>query len=415
MRILHVVASIAARTGGPAVSVVGLSKALQDRGETVAIFATDFVTSASATSPRGGVTLSDMPVGAAGLDIFTFRVRPPYRFAFCPGLAVALRNHVHEYDVIHIHSLNLFPQLVAWRAAVRSSVPFVVSPRGALDPWVLRQRRLRKTIVNRLWQRRMLNAATALHLTTSEERSLIEPMNIRTNTVVIPNGLDLAKYREPASGAAFRKQFLDGFTGPLVLNHGRIDRKKGLDVLIAAVARAKETIPTLRLALVGPDETGLCSTLTRQAEGLGIANSVIFTGPLFGEQMRQALAATDVWALPSHGENFGVAVVEAMAACLPVVTSPHVNLAPNAHMHGALRVVANEPTLLASELVDLLTNQSTSKQLAMAGCDYAQRFEWASLAVEYQTMYRTAIDAGQTRHTKNVLSRDRKFERSTAE
>ena len=109
---------------------------------------------------------------------------------------------------------------------------------------------------------------------------------------------------------------------------GRISHKKGIDILIRALPAIAERVPDVRLVIVGPDDEGLSRQLAALADAKGIEDLVVFTGMLREDGRLAALAAASVWALPSKTENFGNSVIEAMAAGLPVVVSPAVNLAP---------------------------------------------------------------------------------------
>lgn len=172
MRVLHVVPSLASRTGGPAVDVVESSLALRRCGVETSIFATDMAEPPSAKHHRR-VSPSDLPVGAEDLDVRLFPARWPYRLAFSAGLYSALGREASRYDVVHIHTLYLFPQFAAYRQAVRHGIPYVVAPLGSLDPYLRRRGRLRKAVVHVLWQRHMLSRASALHFRSEEEARLV--------------------------------------------------------------------------------------------------------------------------------------------------------------------------------------------------------------------------------------------------
>jgi glycosyltransferase involved in cell wall biosynthesis len=386
MRVLQVVFSLASRTGGPAFDVVESSLALRRCGVETTVFATDMAEPPSAKHHRR-VSPSDLPAGAEELDLRLFPARWPYRIAFSPALYRALAREVPRYDVVHIHTLFSFPQFAAYRQAIRHGIPYIVAPCGALDPYLRRHGWLRKAIVHVLWQRDMLNRASALHLRSEEEVSLVADVAPAVPRVVISNGIRCAEYSELPSGSEFRRRYLGGDDGPLVMNIGRLSYKKGLDILIRAFAILSKDVPGCWLAIVGPDDEGLTPRLQALAEREGIASRVVFTGMLRGEDKLAALATADVWALSSHSENFGIAVAEALAAGLPVVISPAVNIAPDIAEAGAGVVCELTAQAFAAEITALLRNDSRRAELSTKAREYVKRWDWDVVGPQLAEMY----------------------------
>ena len=386
MRVLHVIPSLASRTGGPAASVVESSLALQRCGVDVTIFATDMAEAASAAA-HGRATMADLPAGARDLDVRPFAARSPYRLAFSPEMYRALREEAHAYDVVHIHSLFLFPQFAAYRAALSSGVPYVVSPRGALDPHLRKRARLVKAATEQLWQRSMLEHAAALHVTSDDEARLTSDIAPRVQRYVVSNGVRCDDYRQLPSGQAFRQRYMGGSDDPIVLYLGRISHKKGLDILIRAFALARRDAPAIRLAIVGPDDEGLTPALITQARRAGVGDRVVFTGMLRGDDKLDALASADVWALPSHSENFGVAVVEALAAGRATVISPAINIASEIAAAGAGVVASLDAGAFAAELVLLLRDPARREALGARAREFARRYDWSLVGPQLAAMY----------------------------
>jgi glycosyltransferase involved in cell wall biosynthesis len=398
MRVLHVIPSLASRTGGPATSVVESSLALRRCGVDVTIFATDMAEAASART-HVRATLADMPPGARDLDVRLFPARWPYRLAFSPAMFRALRAEVRRYDVAHIHSLFLFPQFAAYRAASGASVPYVVSPRGALDPYLRQRGRSVKVVAERLWQGAMLTHAAALHLTSGEEARLTSDVAPRVVRHVVPNGIRCADYSELPSGQEFRRRYLGGSGEPVVMYLGRLSHKKGLDILIRAFALVRRDVPACRLAIVGPDDEGLTAELVALARREGVAERVVFTGMLSGVEKLDALAAAGVWALPSHTENFGNAVVEALAAGRATVISPAVNIAPEIAASGAGIVAPLRAEAFGAEIAALLRDDARREALVVRAREFARRYDWSIVGPRLAEMYaqvagRALPDAG---------------------
>lgn len=391
MRILHVIPSLTTSSGGPARNTVALCLNLQKLGHHATIATTDALTPARAVKARAGATLTDFPPGAKKLDVRIFPLRRPYSFAFSPELRRFLRRDLQSYDVIHIHSVNLYPQYASWMESQRLGVPIILSPRGALDPWIRSRRRVRKKINDALWQRRMLDGVDAIHFTTEDEKDLLEESSLRAPKVVIPNAFSVTEFSSRGQGDIFRRRWLEGYSGPLVLNHGRLSEKKGLDILLDAIAVLHEN-QEVRLALVGADDEGIGSQLQAQALALGIENIVTIVPVLTGTDLQSSIEAADVWVLPSHTENFGMAVVEAMAAGKSIVTSPHVNIAAEAAMADALVMVPNTPEEVANAIHSLLGDSQRRQKLGRRAAEYVWRYDWSNVAQEFVMLYENVID-----------------------
>jgi len=381
-----------ARNGGPAFVVRDIAFAVQPYGIRSTILTTNASNPAQAATPSAGATISDFPEGCEHLEIAIASLRQPYRFAFSPDLLVKAWRLAEEADVIHIHSLNLFPQLAAFLAATSRRKPFIVTPHGALDPWITARHSRIKHLNNAVWQQRMLRRAARLHFTTEAEAALATSQGVDTPTEILPIGSSSDHLWVEASGSDFRKQWLPGFTGPLILNHGRLSEKKGLDVLIEGFAQLKQ--PNVQLALVGPDEEGYGERLRALAASLGVIDRVAIVPPLTGPSLGSAILAADIWALPSHTENFGLSVVEAMAAKRAVVISPHVNLAADALAAGAAIVVNNTPEDFAREFSYLLADAPRRTELGERAASFAQRYRWESLGERYAQMYQSVARGG---------------------
>ena len=390
MRVLHVIPALSIRIGGPAVAVVEASLRLADLGVEPAIFTTDMALP-QATKPRRTVEPAELPAGAERLDVRVFPARQPYRLAYSAALARALAAEAGRFDVIHIHMLFHLPARAASRRARRLGTPYIVSPAGSLDPKLRGRNRSVKAINDRLWQRGMLDNAALLHYKTAEEERLCADLAFRAPGIVVPNGVDLAAFRGAAGGAEFRERYLHGAQGPVIMNVGRIAYKKRIDRLIRAFARLPARSPAAVLAIVGPDDEGLGAGLMSLASSLGVADRVMLTGVVNGPDRHAALAAADVWALPSDTENFGNAVVEAMAAGVPTVITPGVNLAAEIDAAGAGLVCATEPAAIAAGIDSILADAAVAESLSIGGRAFAARYDWAVVAPRLRDMYEQAL------------------------
>lgn len=393
MRVLQVVPGLAARTGGPAVAVVEAARALSRLGVECTIVSTDLAGTATAAGRRP-VRPDELPAGLESLDARLFPARPPRRLAFAPALGRALARETSGYDVVHIHSLFLYPQWAAYRSARKAGVPYVVSPHGQLDPYLRRRGRARKGLTSALWQNRLLERAAALHFVAADEAGLATDVAPAVPRAVIPNALDLAAFANLPPGDDFRERYLDGHAGPLVLYLGRIAQKKGIDLLIRSFARVARELPDTLLAVAGPDDEGLAEGLAALAEAEGVGGRTCFTGMLHGEDKRAALAAADVWVLSSYSDAHAIAVSEALAAGLPVVLTPAVNVAREIAADGAAVVAAAEPAALGEAVLALLRDPERRRELGERGRAFARRYGHDAVGRELASLYeRVASEA----------------------
>jgi glycosyltransferase involved in cell wall biosynthesis len=392
VRVLSVLAGIGARTGGVAAFVGGSALGLKQLGAEVTVMTTDL-----ALAPVGWVqrqrriSPDEWHPALVDADTRVYPARFPRRLARSPKLRQALRATVAEVDVVHIHSLWQMPQQAAFRTALEQGVPYVVSPHGSLDPFLRQRGKVRKRIAGMLWQDQMLERATRIHVTTEDERLLIADIAPAVPRAIVPCGIDAGEFTDLPPRGEFRRR-LRGYQGPVILFLGRITAKKGVDVLIRAFARVRER-EECRLVIVGPDDERLTPRLRRLIARLGLEAEVDLFGPVYGEERLAALATADVWALSSHTENFGITVVEAMAAGSAVVISPAVNLADDIAGAGAGVIAETDPETFAEALLGVLGDDAKRARLRMAARQFAARYDWGVVSPLLLDMYRGVVEA----------------------
>ena len=380
LRILHVVPSYlpAVRYGGPIYSVHGLCKALAARGHAVEVFTTNV----------DGPGLSDVPVGAPvdmdGVGVWYFACGAGRRLYRSPAMGAALRARVATFDVVHMHSVFLWPTLAAARAAAAAGVPYVVAPRGMLvGDLITRKSRALKSAWIALFERRTLAGAAALHMTSAIECAEYRNLGLPVRRMVeIPNGID----PPPATTAPSRPRG----GRPIVLFLGRLSWKKGLDRLVPAMAY----VPEAELVIAGNDDEGYTATIERLAREAGVADRVRLVGQVQGQDKWDLMRSATVFALASHSENFGNTVLEAMACGVPVVVTPEVGLAEEVAMCGAGIVVEGEARTFGEAIAGLIRDEPRRSALGTAGAVAAQdRFSWAAVGKATERLYR---DLAQT-------------------
>ncbi len=285
-----------------------------------------------------------------------------------PDLAKTLDELISRADVVHVHGVWEEIQHRAATLARRRGVPYVVSPHGMLDPWSLSQKWLKKQVYLRLRLRRTLRRAAAVHFTDEVERDLAAPQTGGAPALVQPIGIDLSEFADVPPRGTFRSKYPVIGQRPMVLFMGRLHPKKAPDLLIDAFARAgaNDTV----LVLAGPDSDGYRAQLEAEVAARRISDRTVFTGMLRGADRVAALAEADVFALFSHQENFGLAVVEALACGTPVLISDQVNI----HRKITAAGVGAVAPVRVPEMTSLLREWLTTESLRRGAATRARAF-----------------------------------------
>ncbi len=381
MKILHVVPSYlpAVRYGGPIFSVHALCRALVRRGHDVHVFTTNV------DGPGVSPVPLDVPVGLDGVTIRYFPVPALRRIFWSPRMGIRLRQDAATFDVVHTHSVFLWPTWFAARAAMRNRVPYVLSPRGMLIAELVRRRsRLAKGAWIRLIESRNVENAASIHVTSELEAEELVRFGFRMPPVrVIPNGVDVLSGDDNAAPAPARIAEMAAGT-PYLLFVGRINWKKGLDRLIQALP----LVAGIRLVIVGNDEEGYRPTLDALAARLGVTERIVFAGPVYGVDKQLLLREAAALVLPSHSENFGNVVLEAMAAGRPVVTTPEVGAASIVSDCKAGVVVEGDPPSLGAGIRTLLADPESAAAMGRRGRNAVlTRFSWDEVAKGMERLY----------------------------
>lgn len=315
MRAIHVVNSIHRVMGGPPRSVTGLARELAKVGCEVDLCALDI------GERFGEMVEVDPKVNlrlAPAWSLFKFGVFLPR------GFKRVLREAAEGADVIHSHGLWLPVYQQAAEVAKEMGVPHVISPRGTMSPYALGYRAWKKRIVARLWQDRVLHEASAFFAASAMERDFVWDYGVRRPVAVTPIGIDPGMFegvdRQEAK-AAVADAWSECEGKKIALFLARLHPGKGLAMLAEAWGRLYKQHPDWRLVIAGPNERGYLSTLKELLAASGAAEATTITGTVSGLIRRQLYAACDLFVLPSHSENFGIVVAEALAASRPVITT----------------------------------------------------------------------------------------------
>ena len=376
MRVLHILSSIDLRYGGPVTALIGLAEAQVAEGMDVQIVATRRDESELPVAQR----LRDNGVK---VDLIGPCTGPLVRH---PDLGRAVAQRVAETDVVHIHALWEEIQHQAATHARQRSVPYIIRPCGMLDPWSLAQSKWKKRIYMAWRLRRNLSGASALHFSTVTESQCAGPLGLRVPAIVEPNGVDLKEFVNLPPRGTFRAKFPQLGNRLYVVFLGRLYPGKGAEMLVPAFAKLQNA--DAMLVLVGPDQNGFQTQLESMVREHKLEDRVLFAGMQRGVDRVAALADADLFSLPSEHENFGIAVVEALAAGLPVVISDQVYLHPDITAAQVGGVVPMNIDALARELDRWLSDDTLRKSAAERTRPFVwQRYDWHQIARRWQEHY----------------------------
>jgi glycosyltransferase involved in cell wall biosynthesis len=333
------------------------------------------------------------PVQRDGVAVRYFPIQAPRFWGTSLPLARALRRKVPASDLVHIHSLYLFHDLVAGHWCRRYAVPYLVRPHGTLDPFIHRRHRGRKRLMERLFEDRNIRRAAALHFTTAEEEKLAAPFTFQTPGLVVPLGINWEEFAELPEPGEFRRRHPEIGDKAIILFFGRINFKKGLDILVRAFGAVARRRQDVHLVIAGPDNEGWGARVRTWLAEEGMGARTTFTGMLLGPEKLAVLRDASLFVLPSYSENFGLAVVEAMAAGRPVIISDQVNIWREVQAAGAGKVVPCDAPRLTEEILHLLDEPEMACQMGQKGQTLVrEEFQWHNIAMRLQESYAMIID-----------------------
>ncbi|MEB3218954.1 MAG: glycosyltransferase [Nostocales cyanobacterium 94392] len=390
MKILHVIPSVAPVRGGPSHAALGMVKALRQSGIDAEI----------ATTNDNGFDLLDVPLYQRaeyeGAPVwFLPRFSPPLKeFIFSTALTRWLWQHIQDYDIIHTHYLFSYPSTCAGLIARRQGIPYIVSTIGQLTPWALAQSRLKKQIYTSLIERHNLNRAAAIHCTSDGEAEDVRNFKIQTPTITLPLGVN-----QPANFPQAKQKLCHIYNistqTPVILFLSRLHYVKRPDLLVRCLDELVTQNFDFHLIFAGSGEADYENQLKNLVASSGLTTRTTFTGFLTGIDKEIVLQGSDIFVLPSFSENFGIAIVEAMAAGLPVIITPGVQIAPEIAQAKAGLVVDGEIDALSNAIAQLLASANSRHQLGENGKKLVSyRYSWSAISQNLASVY-TAIIEGQ--------------------
>lgn len=354
MKVLHFKRTMRAEDGGVVKAVLDLcaTAAQPDHPVTIATCDASAVPEAWVRGQQPGVRVVMLGEGDAPAGRLT------------SSQLTNIRREIESADAVHLHSMWSASNLQVSSACVERQTPYVLSVHGMLDDWCMSQRRLKKTLFLKLFNRGLLNHAAAIHCTAQAELDQASKWIPAGSGVVVPLPLDLSDYQSlpPAEDAVDALPGIKPGT-PLVLFLSRIHYKKGLDRLIEASGILHKRGVNHQLVVAGTGEDGYPDQMRSLAASLGIADQTPFVGFVSGRTKVSLLRAADLFALPTSQENFGFVYFEALASGTRVLTTKGTDTWPELEQSGAGTIVENSSEAFADAIQHMLStpNEQVSK------------------------------------------------------
>ncbi len=373
MKIVQIVPHIGNEASGPSYSTVRLSQSIAALGHEVVL-----------------LTVKDEL--AAETENFRLAVFPRARFPSSlwrsPALYKALLAESRSAEILHSHSLWVMPNVYPGWVAKKTSTPLVLSSRGTLSERALSHSAIRKRIFWHALQKNVVKEATCLHATSEQEYSDIRRVGLKQPVCIIANGIDIP---DMISNADLVSDKTDLRT---LLYLGRLHPIKGIDILIQVWSQIAAKRPNWRLRIVGPGKESYVNELKELVSALK-APRVEFIGAVFGNKKHLEYQRADLFVLPTHSENFGMTVAEALANGTPVVTTknaPWVGLAE----HGCGWWIDLAPDHLKSNLLEATAMESAElNEMGEKGRRWVSRgYNWRAIANQMQDVYNWLLSGG---------------------
>ena len=374
MRILHVIPSVAERSGGPATAIVPMCRALMQQGMDVLLLST-----------TDGLSETRDAVEYKGVPAMLFPPQLGASFKYSRPLASWLSSNIKNFELVHIHAVFNHSSIAASQACRKAGVPYIIRPLGTLDPWSMTQKSLRKRLFWQVSGKAMLRDAAAVHYTSEVEKLSTERHLGLNHGRVVALGIETH-----SNGTRARV-----FAEPYVLVLSRLHPKKGLDVLIEAFLSLSNNgnFENWRLVIAGDGPPDYVSKLKLAANSQ--PDRIVFTGWLEDDKKHAVLGGASLLALPSYQENFGLCVMEALSHSVPVLVSPDVNLATEIVSANAGWIAAVDKNALAEKLAEALADHDELAKRGHAGKQLSQKYSWENAATGLAILYEEVLTQRQ--------------------
>lgn len=382
MKVLHVIPSLAKEKGGPTQITLEMIKALRNSGIEAEIVTTNDNGSGLLDVPLyQRVEYEQTPVW------FVPRFFLPCKeFIFSWALTRWLWKNLANYDLVHTHYLFSYASTCGAAIARWQKIPYIVTPYGMLTPWALNHQRSKKQVYSFI-ERYNFRGAIAAHCATIDESENVRNFQVPTPTFVAPYGVNLPQVY-PNARQELRQKYQIPASVPIITFFSRLHAKKRPDLLIQALKQVVNSQKNFHLLLAGSGTLEYEQYLQQLVHKYGLEDQITFVGFITGKEKDILLQGADIFVLPSFSENFGIAVAEAMAAQLPVIITPGVQIAPDVASAQAGFVIPGEMEPLVRAICQLIENPILRERMGENGQKLVEnRYSWHAIATQLSQVY----------------------------
>jgi glycosyltransferase involved in cell wall biosynthesis len=380
MKIYNIIENLDDTYGGPAKSVPYLCKYLNDLN-----IETEILSVAFHNSEKNSV------VQKYGLDWKSFKFNFSKKFRYSKDLKNYLENELKaqkDKTILHIQSPWNYIPFISHKMAKKYSIPLVVSIRGSLYKWSLSQSRLQKKVAWSLFQKRVLQNANIIHVTEKGELEAVRDLGIKTPIAIIPNGINLDEFSSLKDKAEAKKSLGLDMNKNYILFMSRLHPKKGLEYLVKAWTELADKFKNWDLLIVGPDyDKDYTNKIFNSIKEKKLYYRVHIMGMLEGQKRLDTFASSSLFVLPSHTENFGIVIAEAMASKLPVITTKGTPWQEINKYNAGWWVELNQTNIYNSLLEALNLNKDDLAKKGKNGYELIKKYHWKYQAQKMKKLY----------------------------
>ena len=370
LRVIHIVESLDNSSGGPAVCVPLLVKYLNNNTIENYIFSIE-----QRSGEKNQIIDSNKNLNVIKTQIMGFK-----KIKFSLELKSEILKKINKDTIIHVHTLWNYPTYIGYKISKEYNIPLVVSIRGTMYPWALRQSKYIKKIAMLLFQRRMLEAADLIHVTAQSEVESLSAIDIVNDFALVPDGVEINKVHDETNKKILEKinYSKEKF---YILFVGRIVKNKGIHYLLDYFIRNGKTHPNVEVLIMGEIED------KKYFDSLRVCDQVNFIGAMYGIEKHTIFSISSLFVLPSYSENFGISIAEAMVYKIPVITTtgtPWLTIKEN----NAGWVVD-----LSQENIDVAINDALQtdlielRRMGKLGRNIVEDFSWFKQAQKMRSYY----------------------------